>query len=499
MKLSIRSRLLLMGIIVAVISAAIFGWLNIRHEEKALSEELNERANSLTRNLAMNAEYGLLSSNREELQRLSNNILSQKDIYSVRIEDKKGKTLVKVAKSAKSEPVREYFAPVTVERRADSAKEGMLLEYGEEMETETIGKVEVRMSLVSFYEKLDELRGTVAVNILVIILIVTFGVVFTVNRYIGNPIRDLISATQKISQGNLDHRIPVRTKDEIGVLADFFNKMTEELKRSRGRIEDYNKNLEQKVAERTRALEEANEKLKEMDRLKAGFLSNVSHELRTPLTSIKGFVDTIIKDPDMDPKTRGEFLLNVKEDSNKLAWLISRLINLSRIESGTMKIGMKKVDLVTIVREVVGSWETEARSKQLSLVVDLPVAPAMITVDPDKIKEAVNQLIDNSVRALRAEGKITVAVREQPDGVMVSVVDNGIGIPKADLPHIFEKFHKIERPAEQVGGIGMGLTLVKYIVDAHGGRIWAVSEEGKGSTFVFVLPKITRESEQADL
>jgi len=246
-----------------------------------------------------------------------------------------------------------------------------------------------------------------------------------------------------------------------------------------------NKLLEQ----RTQELEEANERLKELDRMKSNFLSNISHELRTPLTSIKGFTETILREKDMEEKNRMEFLQIIKEDTERLTNLINRLLNLSRIEVGKIKPKKENIDLIAAVKEVIEGYKSQARLKQLNLVHELPDNLPLIYADPGNIKEILSQLLDNSIKYTEKYGRVAVLVKDQGKEVSVSVMDNGCGIPKEELPHIFDKFYKVERPAEQVGGIGMGLALVKSIVEAHGGKVEVESEVGKGSKFGFTLPK----------
>lgn len=268
---------------------------------------------------------------------------------------------------------------------------------------------------------------------------------------------------------------PVKIKGKVLVLASARD--ITERKRT-------NKLLEQ----RTQELEEANERLKELDRMKSNFLSNVSHELRTPLASIKGFTETILREKDMDENNRQEFLQIVKEETERLAALINRLLNFSRIEIGRIKLKKEDIDLSAAVKEVIEGYKSQARLKQLNFLNELPEDLPPIYADSGNIKEVLSQLLENAIKYTEKYGKVAVSVKDQGNEVSVSVMDNGCGIPKEELPHIFERFYKVERPAEEVGGIGMGLALVKSIVEAHGGKVEVESELGKGSKFGFRLP-----------
>ena len=240
---------------------------------------------------------------------------------------------------------------------------------------------------------------------------------------------------------------------------------------------------------KTIKLKEANDKLKELDRMKSNFLSNISHELRTPLTSIKGFTETLLREKNMEEKNRQEFMQIIQEETERLTRLINRLLNLSRVGIERLKLKKEKIDLIAEASEVINGFKSDVRLKGLTLKSDMPGSLLPINADPENFKEALSQLLDNSIRYTKNNGEIVVSLQDKGQEILVSVSDTGCGIPKDELPHIFDRFYKVEHPAEQVGGIGMGLALVKSIVEAHGGAVSVESEVGKGSKFSFTLPK----------
>lgn len=230
-------------------------------------------------------------------------------------------------------------------------------------------------------------------------------------------------------------------------------------------------------------------KLQELDRLKSNFLSNISHELRTPLASIKGYTYMIRREKDMSEKTREEFMQIIEEETERLTGLINRLLNLSRIEIDRIILNKSIFDLVSAVNEVTDSYKYPARVKGLYLKTDLP-GSLDVFADQKYLKEALCQLMENSIRYTDQHGIIEVSARSEERQVIFSVSDTGCGIPVEELAHIFDKFYKVEKPAEQMGGIGLGLALVKRIIEAHGGEINVESEVGKGTRFTFSLPKV---------
>lgn len=230
-------------------------------------------------------------------------------------------------------------------------------------------------------------------------------------------------------------------------------------------------------------------KLQELDRLKSNFLSNISHELRTPLASIKGFIYMIRQEKDMNETSREEFMKIIEEETERLTVLINRLLNLSRMEIDRIILNKSIFDLVAAVNEVTDSYKSPAMVKGIDLKTNLPIS-LDIFADQKYFKEALCQLMENSIRYTGGHGVIEVSAQSRDGEVIFSVSDTGCGIPGNELTHIFDKFYKVEKPAEQVGGIGLGLALVKRIVEAHGGEISVESEVGKGTRFTFSLPKV---------
>ncbi|MCB4792814.1 MAG: PAS domain S-box protein [Elusimicrobia bacterium] len=238
MNLAIRTKLFLTGIVLTILATSFLGWFSVHHEKKGLEIELSERVNSLVDNLAMNCVYGVLTLNKEELNRLASNVLSQKDIVFVKVEDDKGITLVNAGKEPADEPIKEFSTAILGENQTANTGEEMLLNIEGKSEKEKIGKVKVAISLVSFNDKLNELRKIMLIVSLAIILFVIVAVTLIVNTYINSPIKNLISATKIIAQGNLDYEVKSRSKDELGILSNFFNKMTKDLKKSKEALEE---------------------------------------------------------------------------------------------------------------------------------------------------------------------------------------------------------------------------------------------------------------------
>lgn len=237
--------------------------------------------------------------------------------------------------------------------------------------------------------------------------------------------------------------------------------------------------------------------LRNVERMKTEFVSSVSHELRTPLTSIKGFVRTMLDDTNgyYDRQMQHEFLEIIDSECDRLVRLISDLLNVSRIESGrSLDLSLKPINLPGLIERRVSSQRSYTSKHEFVIRCEDPFPD--IRADEDKVDQILTNLLSNAVKYSPEGGTITVEARDGDDSVSVSVSDEGIGIPPEHLDKIFIRFHRVDnRDTRQAGGTGIGLYLVKHLVDAHHGTIGVSSEPGKGSTFTFTLPKVQPEEE----
>jgi putative tryptophan/tyrosine transport system substrate-binding protein len=276
---------------------------------------------------------------------------------------------------------------------------------------------------------------------------------------------------------NFELVINLRTAKTLG------NRMTEKLH------EAYSK-LEKKVEDRTRELAFANERLKELDRMKSDFVSHVSHELRTPLTAIKGAVDLVLREV-TGPLTEKQvhYLNRVRSNTQHLAGLINDLLDLSKIESGKIEVKSRRVSLGGLVHEVVEALRPVAAEKVIALETALREPSILVWADRDKINQVLMNLIGNAIKFTPVQGRVIVsASRNGGESVQVSVSDTGPGVSPEDREKIFAKFYRAETNGTNPKGTGLGLAISKALVELHGGKIWVESEPGRGSTFFFTLP-----------
>jgi len=247
-------------------------------------------------------------------------------------------------------------------------------------------------------------------------------------------------------------------------------------------------------------LREAYRELKALDQVKTRFFSVVSHELRTPLHSIRGFIQLLLNDKVTDPDTRKECLSMALKETQRLSRLIDELLSLSRVETGQLEMNRTRVHMGDVVREAVATLEPRAEEAGVTLRTHIASDLPVVAGDPDRLTQVVRNLVDNAIKFTDRGGRVDVTAQQAGDEVLVEVKDTGVGIAEEDLPHLFDAFYQVEKPAGRVQqGLGLGLYICKQIVQAHGGRIWAESvpiQTGNsvhGSTFRFTIPVSTRE------
>lgn len=227
--------------------------------------------------------------------------------------------------------------------------------------------------------------------------------------------------------------------------------------------------------------------VRRLETVRRDFISNISHELRTPLASLKAVIETLRDSAMDDPPAARRFLDIADVEIDALTQMVLELLELSRIESGRVPLRLQPTSTLDIVQPVVSRLSAQASRKELTLVVEVDDSLPSVLVDNQRMQQVLGNLVHNAIKFTPEGGTITISAREEAGAVIARVGDTGVGIPPADLNRIFERFYKADR-ARSGGGTGLGLAIARHLVEAHGGRIWAKSKEGKGSSFFFTLP-----------
>ncbi|MCK5001215.1 MAG: PAS domain-containing protein [Anaerohalosphaera sp.] len=235
---------------------------------------------------------------------------------------------------------------------------------------------------------------------------------------------------------------------------------------------------------------------KEVSQMKNDFVSHVSHELKTPLASINAYAEMLVDGEAEDQETVKEFCTIIQGQAQRLNRLIEEILNISRIESGLIKVNKEPLSVAILIQESAQMIASYAAEKNISVSVPAPIIYGQVEADRDMLSQVIINLLSNAVKYTAANGSVTVDCQvDDADGLMrVTVADTGVGIPPDDVDHVFDKFYRVEANKKYAKGTGLGLNLVEQIVNkVHGGRVFVTSEVGKGSTFGFELPMAVRE------
>jgi signal transduction histidine kinase len=294
---------------------------------------------------------------------------------------------------------------------------------------------------------------------LVVILAAVLVSLWLAGSILG-PVKALQQAAGRMAAGNLEQRIPVTRNDELGQLSQAFNLMAARLQRLIEQQED--------------------------------FVANASHELRTPLTTIKLRVEALMGGARRDPAIADRFLAEIQSEVDRLARLSDDLLALAHVEAGLDTLRMEKVELPFLLNEAMITFRPRAEAGHITLTMEaVPQLPAVKASRP-QIRQVIDNLLDNALKYSSSGDVVTVSCRQLNGQVAVSVTDTGQGIPTADLPHVFDRFFRVDKAHSRSSGIlgtgGLGLSIVRSVVTAHGGQVSIDSQEGKGTTVRFTLP-----------
>ena len=221
------------------------------------------------------------------------------------------------------------------------------------------------------------------------------------------------------------------------------------------------------------------------------FVSNVSHELRTPLTSVKSYLEALDEGALYEP-VAPDFIKVSLDETNRMMRMVTDLLHLSRIDNATSHLDVELINFTAFITFILNRFDkirTQDQEKKYELVRDYPITSVWIEIDTDKMTQVIDNILNNAIKYSPDGGKITVSMKTTDDQMILSISDQGLGIPKEDLPKIFDRFYRVDKARSRAqGGTGLGLAIAKEIIKQHNGFIWAKSEYGKGSTFTIVLP-----------
>jgi two-component system OmpR family sensor kinase len=314
-------------------------------------------------------------------------------------------------------------------------------------------------------QTLETIVGVLTVAAIIALIVAVVASVFIADR-LTKPIRSLTGAARELSEGHLDVRVMSNSASpEVAELSEAFNAMAERLQRSIEFIR------------------------KDRDRSR-DFLADVSHELRTPIAALRTFNELMGEEHTMDDATRDEFIEQSRQQIDRLDWLATNLLELSKLESGLVLLDLRPDDLRAVVENAVQQALPSADRKNVSLTMNVPEEPLRQMHDPQRLGQVLANLIGNAIKFTPTDGKVEVTLEQTPEGAEIRVVDSGVGIDPRELPMVFDRFYRGGNAHEsRAAGSGLGLSIVRQIVEMHDGRVAITSTPGVGTQVSVALPR----------
>ena len=302
---------------------------------------------------------------------------------------------------------------------------------------------------------------------LLVVFLTASLLILWIYRTVSVPLSKLQIAMRNIKEGNLDFEIHSETDDEIGMLCRDFEEMRLRLKA----------NAEEKVA---------------YDRENKELISNISHDLKTPITAIKGYVEGIMDGVADTPEKMDRYIKTIYNKANEMDLLINELTLYSKIDTNRIPYNFTTISAMQYFSDCAEDLSLELESKGVEFTYcNYVEEDSLVIVDPEQLRRVINNIVNNSLKYMdKPKGKICMNLKDVGDFIQVELGDNGKGITPKDLPYIFDRFYRTDASRNSSkGGSGIGLSIVKKIVEEHGGKIWATSEDGVGTTMFFVIRK----------
>jgi signal transduction histidine kinase len=535
---SLRTKLVGFISLIIVVACSSLSWYFIQRQADTMTHSLINTGTILVRNLAHNSRYGLFTEDQLLLGQLIDGVMDVEEVVYVIFTGPEGRQLVArnkgmliEGKSLTRSPTAPLYpdphfaralfeqvssAPVITPFTADGGE--ALYDFavpvlrrsqpppldpqfsfeaqGAQPEADVTtnspatvyGVVQIGLSEAKLKLALRTAVWDVAL-ITIIIILGGIAVTIALAGRIVTPLRSLASVAGRIAAGNLTASVEPTSHDEVGQLTNIFNHMTQSLASHIHTITELTQTLEQRVAERTRELQEANRQLEAASRHKSEFLANMSHELRTPLNAVIGFTRLVMRHTQgvLLPK-QYENLEKVLASAERLLALINDALDLSKIEAGRLEVRPTSFALEALVDVCLRTVEPMVKGERLRLVKELDVDRLLLYTDYDKLQQILLNLLSNALK-FTEEGTITVSARHRDGQIAIAVADTGIGISEDELEVIFEEFRQADSgTTRRYGGTGLGLSISRHLARLLGGDITVTSAVGVGSTFTVTLP-----------
>lgn len=586
---SIQWKLVLIYILLILLAMEVVGVYLIQSLEKYHIENLSQTIDSKAQLASSFVERYLYPTKRQqELDDLIVEFGKQAgpEVGNILILDEIGMILSTANQTRFEKGMRLFTPEITQATFGNTAKEirkdpetkfrHMYLAYPVKSDDKVVGIIYIISSMEHIYDTLSDIKAILLVAT-TIALVITGVLGFALSKTITDPIQEVTKRAALMAKGDFDHKIEVKSNDEIGKLTDMFNFLTMRLKDTLDEMSDEKEKVEAiltNMADGVIALNddgqiihinpaakkmistEQNFNVKQseerinnlfnidfdelfkkeakpremlvqikkltlkaiiaplnrddrivgiiivlqditkqhrLENMRKEFVANVSHELRTPLTTIKSYTETLLDGALEDKNISETFLSVVNDEADRMTRLVSDLLELSRLDSKDTRWNKAAINSGHIIREVISKLQMSIKQKNQEIKIDMPKDTPDIFVDKDKIEQVLQNILSNAIKYTPEEGKIYVKLEKSGGLAKIIIKDTGVGIPKDDLPRIFERFYRVDKTrSREQGGTGLGLSIARELVEAHDGKINIESQLGQGTSVIVTIPAISQ-------
>ena len=514
MRISLTAKIIASVVTVLVVTVAILGYTGMEAMKSVSIEEAVAEADRLGETILRSTFYNMLENNKERLHRDITAISSQKHVELIRIINKNGiitfstspkeigtrldkkaaacnmchidhRTLLQTSSMSRS---RIFAGPsghkvLAIAKAIYNQPSCSTAACHQHPDNQRIlGVLDVELSLEAMTLKVASYRNRVVFIGLGLVLAVIISITYLTRRLVSRPLKELLEHTERVAGGSLDSRVEIKSTDELGELAEAFNRMTQNLKKAREELEEWGRTLEARVEERTRELEQMQAQLVRAEKMASlgEMAAGIAHEINNPLTGILSFASLVREEPSLDPELKPDLDIIIKE-TRRCARIVKGLLEFSRASVPQKK----DVNLNKLIESVTYLLQQQSSFFNIQIITDLDEDIPDLLADPNQLSQVLMNIIINASHATQEGGSITVRTGYESEDrcVVVKIIDTGCGIPKENLGRIFDPFFTTKSD-----GTGLGLAVSYGIIKNHGGDIDVKSEVGKGTTFTIKLP-----------